>query len=147
MAAELPSLPGLLLILGGVIYTILALLHAWFTFRDIALPRRLVPDDPAVQAAMARSGVRLSRGATTMWRAWVGFNFSHSLGALMLGGWCLTLGVQLGSLEHPRLVLLLPIGVGLGYLFLAVRYWFLAPAMGAGVAVGALTLAWLTLGG
>lgn len=145
MAAEFPSLPGLLLILGGAIFAVLALLHAWFTFRDIAAPRRLVPDDPAVRDAMAHSGLRLSRGATTMWQAWVGFNFSHSLGVLILGGWCLTLGLRLGRLEHPRLALLLPILVGLCYLFLAIRYWFRTPALGAGVAVGCLALAWLAV--
>ena len=34
---------------------------------------------------MANSALRLSDGRTDMWRAWIGFNFSHSLGVLLLG--------------------------------------------------------------
>lgn len=66
--------------IGGSLFAILGLVHAVYTLADISRPRRLVPDDPAVIAAMSSSGVRLARGGTTMWRAWVGFNFSHSLG-------------------------------------------------------------------
>ena len=75
----------ILLIIGGSLFALLGLLHALYTFADISRPRRLVPDNPAVIEAMSSSGVRLARGGTTMWRAWVGFNFSHSLGAILFG--------------------------------------------------------------
>ena len=70
-----------LLELGGGIFLLLGILHALYTFLDIREPRRLVPQEPSVALAMVESPVRLARGGTTMWRAWVGFNFSHSLGA------------------------------------------------------------------
>jgi len=76
---------SLLLYTGGGIFVVLGLLHAIYTFADIRRPRRLVPDDPAVSAAMHRSHLRLARGRTTMWQAWVGFNFSHSLGVVLFG--------------------------------------------------------------
>jgi len=78
-----------LLDLGGGIFLLLGLLHALYTFLDIGRPRRLVPQDPSVARAMAESQPRLARGGATMWRAWVGFNFSHSLGAVLFGGLCI----------------------------------------------------------
>jgi len=69
-----------LLILGGTVFGVLGALHAVYTLLDLSNPRRLVPVDPSVAHAMANSALRLSGGRTDMWRAWVGFNFSHSLG-------------------------------------------------------------------
>src|SRR6516164_428492 len=84
---------AVLLILGGSISCVLGGLHAIYTLLDLRNPRRLVPVDPSVARAMANSAVRMSRGGTDMWRAWVGFNFTHSLGILIFG----VLGVWSGS--------------------------------------------------
>ena len=56
---------GALLVIAGLIYAVLGLLHAIFTLLDEKNPRRLAPDDPAVVTAMQNSKLRLSRGATT----------------------------------------------------------------------------------
>jgi len=76
---------AVLLILGGAIFGVLGGLHAVYTLLDIRNPRRLVRVDPSVAQAMANSAVRIARGGTDMWRAWIGFNFSHSLGVLLVG--------------------------------------------------------------
>ena len=83
---------AILLILGGSVFGVLGGLHAIYTLLDLRNPRRLVPVDPSVIHAMANSALRLSRGGTDMWRAWIGFNFSHSLGVLLVG----TLGMWAG---------------------------------------------------
>jgi hypothetical protein len=137
------STSGLLLIAGGGIIALMSLLHAVYTYADIARPRYLVPSEPALREAMMRGGLRLSRDATTMWKAWVGFNFSHSLGVAMLGAACLFLGLDLQALAPPRAVLLLPPALGLLYFWLALRYWFSAPAIGVGIATLCLASAWL----
>jgi hypothetical protein len=49
-------MPATLLAVGGSIFGVLDVLHAWFTFRDIERPRRLVPEGPAVADAMAATG-------------------------------------------------------------------------------------------
>ena len=49
-----------LLELGGVIFLLLGILHALYTFLDIREPRRLVPQEPSVALAMAESPVRLA---------------------------------------------------------------------------------------
>jgi hypothetical protein len=81
-----------LLILGGAVFGVLGALHATYTLLDLRNPRRLVPADPSVAHAMANSALRLSGGRTDMWRAWIGFNFSHSLGVLMVAGLVVVVG-------------------------------------------------------
>lgn len=127
-----------LFVLGGSVFAAMGLLHAVYTFTDARHPRRLVPDDPAVTEAMRASGVRMARGGTTMWRAWVGFNLSHSLGAVVYGACCIFLGVASRSPALPRTALVLPVAVGVLYLWLALRYWFRAPAIG--IALGTTML-------
>src|SRR5713101_4984440 len=84
MSSKTPSpMIAILLILGGAVFGVLGGLHAIYTLLDLRNPRRLVPADPSVAHAMANSAVRLSGGGTDMWRAWIGFNFSHSLGLLL----------------------------------------------------------------
>lgn len=133
---------GTLLIAGGAIIGTLGLAHAAFTLMDIRRPRRIVPDDPAVITAMERSTVRLSRGASTMWAAWIGFNLSHSLGALLFAGGAIALGVLLPGSAVPRSLLLLPVAVGATYLWIAVKYWFRTPLLGIGAATACFLLAW-----
>ena len=133
----------LLLIVGGSVFGVLGLLHTLYTFADARRPRRLAPDDPAVLESMRSSSLRLSRGGTTMWRAWLGFNFSHSLGVLLFSACCITLGVSSKALALPKAILVLPVLVGGIYLWLAIRYWFRIPALGIAVGTLCLAAAWL----
>ncbi len=129
-----------LLIIGGSIF---CLLHALYTVGDERRPRRLAPDDPALVEAMRKSGLRLSRGGTTMWRAWLGFNFSHSLGVLMLGSGTIALGLSLKALAVPKPALLVPVALGGAYLWLAIRYWFRIPAAGVALATLCFVASWI----
>ena len=90
---------GILLLLGGTLFSVLGALHAIYTLLDLSNPRRLVPADLSVAQAMANSALTLSREGTDMWRAWIGFNFSHSLGVLLVGA----LAVWTGSRTEPSL--------------------------------------------
>ena len=132
-----------LLDLGGGIFVLLGSLHALYTFLDIRRPRRLVPQDPAVALAMAESPLRLTRGGTTMWRAWVGFNFSHSLGVVLFGVICVCAGILLGTGVIPAWALFLLVVISVIYLALSVLYWFRIPTAGIGVASICLLVAWL----
>jgi hypothetical protein len=130
-----------LLILGGVVFCWLGAMHAVYTFRDIRNPRLLVPADPSVAQAMANSALRLSGGRTNMWRAWVGFNFSHSIGVLLVGG----LGVWAGCRLKMAPGILMPVLTLIGciYLLLAVLYWFRAPAIGVAIGTACFAAAWV----
>ncbi|MEK7728794.1 MAG: hypothetical protein AAB354_10305 [candidate division KSB1 bacterium] len=131
------------LISGGAIFGVLGLLHAFYTLLDTKRPRRLAPDNPQVLASMSSSFVRLSRGGSTMWRAWLGFNFSHSLGAILFCFMCIFLALHLPTLALPKAALLLPVAVGLIYFWLAILYWFYIPATGIALGTICLFIAWL----
>jgi len=133
-----------LLEFGGGIFLLLGILHALYTFLDIREPRRLVPQEPSVALAMAESSLRLARGGTTMWRAWVGFNFSHSLGAILFGMLCVGAGLVLGTLVLPAWILFVLVLIALLYVGLSVLYWFRIPTMGIALATVCLVIAWLT---
>lgn len=134
---------GILLMVAGGIFVLLGALHAVYTLADERRPRRIVPDDPAVREAMAGTGVRLARGGTTMWRAWIGFNLSHALGAVLFGGLVMLLGLSWREPAPPGFILLLPLGVTLVYLALSIRYWFRIPTAGIAVAVACIAAAWM----
>lgn len=89
---------SVLLILGGAVFGVLGAMHAVYTLLDLRNPRWLVPADPSVAQAMANSALRLSGGRTDMWRAWIGFNLSHSLGVLLVAGLAFWAGTQLNTL-------------------------------------------------
>ena len=134
-----------LLILGGSVFGVLGGLHAIYILLDLRDPRRLVPVNPSVMHAMANSAVRLSRGGMNMWRAWIGFNFSHSLGVLLLATLAIWAGFRIDRLPvaiMPALTL-----VGCAYLLLALLYWFRIPAIGVAIGTGCFAAAWvLSLG-
>jgi len=114
---------GPLFVIGGAIFVVLGLLHALYTLLDLRRPRRLVPVDAEVMRAMQGTGVRLARAcAGSMWQAWVGFNLSHSLGAIVFGAWAASSGSWLAV---PAAALYLAIGW---------RCWFWIPNTGIAMA-------------
>jgi len=123
-----------LLVAAGVIYTVLGLLHAVFTLLDERHPRRLAPDDPAVTAGMQTAKVRLSRGAITMWEAWISFNLTHSLAAIMFGVGCIVFAAWFGVVIFPRWVPFLLSGVSAVFALIGLRYWFGVPRAGCVIA-------------
>jgi hypothetical protein len=132
---------AILLILGGGVFGVLGALHAIYTLLDLRNPQRLVPADPSVAHAMANSALKLSGGRTDMWRAWIGFNFSHSLGLLILAALAVWAGSRANTIASgivPALTL-----IGCVYVVLAVLYWFRAPAIGVAIGTGCFAAAWV----
>ena len=119
----------------------LGALHLWYTFRG----NKLHPRDPELRAKLEQAPLVLTR-RTTMWKAWVGFNASHSYGALLFGavyGYLALL--QSAILFQSWFLLSLGLVTLLAYAFLGKRYWFSVPFRGILLAtvlyVGALVLA------
>lgn len=142
MGPKTPSpMVAILLILGGAVFGVLGSLHAVYTMLDLRNPRRLVPIDPSVAQAMANATLRLSGGRTDMWQAWIGFNFSHSLGVLLFGALAVWAGARIKMLPAgimPALML-----IGCVYLVLALLYWFRSPAIGIAIGTGCFAAAWI----
>ena len=81
---------------------------------------------------------------TTMWKAWIGFNASHSLGAMLFAAFygylaLFRLDVLLSS---PFLVALSMITLGIYYL-LARAYWFRIPLAGITIATALFSAGYL----
>lgn len=119
-----------LIIASAAIILLLGLVHLLYTFRG----RKLHPRDDELEARMKEVTPVLTR-QTTMWKSWVGFNASHSFGAILFG---LVYGYL--ALLHSAFLLqssfLLGLGLLLlaGYVFLGWRYWFSVPFRGIVVA-------------
>lgn len=129
---------ALLYAAGGAIFCVLGTMHALYMLLDLRRPRRLVPGDPALLAAMSGSRVRLAGAATDMWRAWVGFNLSHGLGALLFGAMVIAWPVVAPG--HHALAWL-PAVVAASYLAIGLRFWFSVPNLGIAAATIALAAA------
>ena len=104
----------------------LGVLHLVLTF----FSNKFHPREAAIEARLKEVSPILTR-QTTMWKAWVGFNVSHSFGLILFG---LVYG-YLALIHGPLLFaspFLLSVGLALlgGYLFLCKRYWFSTPFRG-----------------
>lgn len=121
---------------SAAVMGLLGAIHLLYTFRG----EKLHPRDPALRTRMEAVSPVLT-AETTMWRTWIGFNASHSCGALLFA---LVYGYL--ALAEPRALFgsMFLQGLGLVFLgffaFLGRAYWFRIPFRGI-VVSGALFLA------
>lgn len=111
---------------SAAVILLLGLAHLLYTFHDT----KLHPRDPQLTAALKEASPVLTR-QTTMWRAWVGFNASHSFGAILFGAVYGYLALLHGPfLFQSRFLLGLGLLLLVGYVFLGKFYWFSIPFRG-----------------
>jgi hypothetical protein len=122
---------------------VLGLLHARATPLATTDRKGLSPSDAALSEAMARGRVLLTK-QVDVWSGWVGFNLSHSLGAVAFGAFVLVVGRSAGSYA-AEVAFCGPLAVAVSGAFLAigVRYWFRTPIIGCAVAFACFALAWV----
>lgn len=115
-----------LLIVGATILGLLGSAHLFYTFYTNKFDAR----DPTVTTAMKSTSPVLTK-ETTMWKAWIGFNASHSLGAMLITAFYIPLALtNMQVIRENIWFSLLPTLIGLSYLFLAKKYWFRIPFAG-----------------
>lgn len=131
------SLPSLLVAGCAAIILLLGLIHLIYTFHG----PKLLPRDRKLQARMQEVSPVITR-QTTMWKAWIGFNASHSFGAILFGAAYAYLALAHGAMLFQS-TFLLSLGLILlcGYVFLGKRYWFSIPFRGILAATGLYVLA------
>jgi hypothetical protein len=111
---------------SAAIILLLGLAHLLYTFYG----PMLLPRDPELQTRMQEVSLVITR-QTTMWKAWIGFNASHSYGAILFGAVYGYLAlVHSAFLFQSTFLLLLGLLLLFGYVFLAKRYWFSIPLRG-----------------
>lgn len=131
-----------LFLAGGLPFLLLGAAHAFATPRRTDERRGLSPVDAQLAASMARTRVLLT-GRTDMWSAWVGFNLSHSLGAILFGAVVLLVARTPESFAANAAVFApLAVVVSLAYLVLAAKYWFRTPIVGCASSAALFSAGW-----
>ena len=123
-------MPRILVAAGAAIPLLMGFLHLAYTF----FTRKLSPRDDELERTMRRVSPRIT-SQTTMWKAWVGFNASHSLGPLLFGAIYGYLSLFAWTLlVHSAFLVALGIAFFVSYLLLARLYWFRGPLIGIALA-------------
>ena len=116
----------ILIIVGASIFGLLGAIHLFYTF----FSNKFEAHDPSVTQAMKGTSPILTK-ETTVWQAWIGFNASHSFGALLFA--CIYIPLaswHFSVIQQSTWFTYLPVIVGLAYLVLAKIYWFKIPFIG-----------------
>ena len=121
----------ILMVLSASIIFALGVVHLVYTFWGT----QLTPRDPALQISMRQISPVITK-ETTIWRSWVGFNASHSMGLMLFG---LVFGFL--ALDHDQLLFhspfLLAVGLAMlgGLVVLCRLYFFSVPLAGISISL------------
>ena len=115
-----------LMVVSASIIFALGVVHFAYTFWG----SNLTPRDHALQISMSQISPLITK-ETTMWRCWVGFNASHSMGLILFG---LVFGFL--AVAHRQLLFQSPflfvVGLAMlgGFAVICKIYFFSAPLLG-----------------
>jgi hypothetical protein len=127
----------ILILAGASIFGLLGSVHLAYTF----FTGKFLPRDGALVDAMKATSPVLTR-QTSMWDAWIGFNASHSLGAIVFAAVYLLLAAKhMDILLQSKEFVLLGFAAGIAYLCLAHTYWFRIPFIGIAIATSCFATA------
>jgi hypothetical protein len=134
-------LEQVLLVTGALIFGVLGSIHLFYTF----VGNRFDPRDAAARAAMESTSPMISR-RMSMWQAWIGFNGSHSLGAIVFAAFVLLLALRHMDFlrAHPAFAWL-AFANAAAWFAVGARYWFRIPLTGIGLAGACFLIAALRL--
>jgi hypothetical protein len=119
----------LLMVLSASILLTLGTMHLAYTLWGTSF----APRDPALQVSMSRISPVLTK-ETTMWRCWMGFNVSHSMGLILFSLVYGYLALARDQLLFRSPFLLLVGLVMLACLMVVCRlYFFRAPLIGVSI--------------
>jgi hypothetical protein len=112
--------------LGSMILIVLGSIHLYYTFfsnKFSSKNKKLVDEMMISHPILTKE--------TTMWKAWIGFNASHSIGAMFIGIINVFLAHNFFSLLQGQLFFFILNILTVGfYLWLAKKYWFTIPFYG-----------------
>lgn len=119
-------IPQTLWFLGSLILMILGTIHLYYTFYS----NKFSPRKSNVEDEMKSTSPVLT-SKTTMWKAWVGFNASHSIGAMFIGIINSYIALRyFDVIRNDIFFFLFNIITIAFYVWLAKRYWFKIPLIG-----------------
>jgi len=116
---------------AGCIVALLGSIHLLYTYRG----PKLLPRDAQTVERMQADTLRITR-QTTLWKAWIGFNASHSLGAILFGVFYAYFALWHADwLAQSLFLRAMGLAVLAIYVLLARRYWFSIPLRGLALAL------------
>lgn len=123
-------LEQVLLVTGALIFGALGIIHLVCTFTGSTFD----PRDAATRAAMQATAPVISR-RMTMWQAWIGFNGSHSIGAIVFAAFVLLLALGHMDFLHANPTFAwLAFTNAAAWFAVGWCYWFRVPLVGIGLA-------------
>jgi hypothetical protein len=128
-SVDLPAV--VLMALSASILFTLGLLHLVYTFWG----PKLTPRDPALRIRMSEVALVITK-ETTIWRCWIGFNASHTMGLMLFGviyGFLAIAHSQM--LFHSPFLLVVGFAMVGGVCVLGRRYFFSVPFIGASISL------------
>lgn len=130
---------SLLMVLSAFVILALGVMHLLYTFWG----PKLLPRDSVLIESMKGVSLVITK-ETTVWKAWIGFNASHSMAAILFG---LVFGYfpiaqpdVFYNSEYLQTVGLLML---VGLLVLARTYWFSAPFFGISISLACYIISML----
>jgi hypothetical protein len=115
---------------AGIVF-VLGAMHLLYTFTG----NLLTPRDPALQISMGQISPVITK-QTTMWRAYIGFNATHSMALLLFGvifGYLAMAHAEI--LFHSPFLLTVGLATLVGFVLLSKFYFFRAPLVGVSAAL------------
>ena len=120
-----------LMVVSASIVLTLGVVHFVYTFWG----PNLTPRERALQVSMSQISPVISK-ETTMWRCWVGFNASHSMGLILFGLVFGFLAAAQGRLLfHSPFLLIVGLVMLAGFVVLCKIYFFSVPFVGISIAL------------
>ena len=112
--------------LGSLVITILGTIHLFYTFFTDKFSSK---NEKLIEEMKASFPILTKQ--TTIWKAWIGFNASHSSGAIFIGIVNFYLAVKYFPIfQTDHFFFLFNILIVGFYVWLAKKYWFKIPFIG-----------------
>ena len=123
LAVTLAMISRILLTASAMIVLVLGFIHLAFTF----FTRKLSPRDEELEKLMRQVSPRLTR-QITMWKGWIAFNTTHSLGIIFFGVIYVYLALFAWTLlVHSPFFVVVGIAFFASNLVVAKKYMFSSP--------------------
>lgn len=126
---------------GAALFILLGSVHFVYTF----FTDKFFARNKTVVADMKSSSLILTKN-TSMWKAWIGFNASHSIGMLFFGFinlFLLTKHYDTFLTDHFYCII--NIFVASFYVWLGKKYWFNVPFIGASITMICYLLSYILI--
>lgn len=123
----------ILLAVAGAIVLLMGVGHFVLTLRDVWKPTFFTPTEDSVRLAMQGAELKFDR-RINLWESWLGFNLSHSMGAMMFGGVLLFVALtHLDAFLQSHALQAAAVLTAALYLAIAIRFWFWGPVLGISI--------------